>query len=66
MWSPRSPDLSPCGIYLLVHLKWVFYYPLLKTLNDFDSNVDREVKKMSNYVLEFVFFLFGKKVKFDY
>ncbi len=52
---------TSCGIYLLGYLKWAFCYPLPKTLNDFDANVDQEIKQISNYVKEFVFFLILKK-----
>lgn len=60
-WPPRSPDLNPCDYYLWGYLKSVVYNPLPKTLDALRSNIEREIKKISQEVLKSVFLNFEKR-----
>ena len=58
---PRSPDLNPCDFYLWGHLKALVYTPLPKTLDDLKANIEREIKKINQEILESTFENFIKR-----
>ena len=55
MWPPRSPDLNPPDFYLCGYLKTVVYYPMPKTIEDLVANIKREINKIPESVLKYVF-----------
>jgi len=60
-WPPRSPDLNPCDFFLWGYLKARVYSPLPKTLDDLKRNIEREIKKINENLLENVFENFKKR-----
>jgi hypothetical protein len=50
MWPPRSPDLNPCDYFLWGYLKSKVYYPLPKTIEDLQVNIEREIKNINENI----------------
>ena len=59
-WPPRSPDLNPCDFYLWGCLKSRVYNPLPNNLDELKSNIEREIKNITEEDLKRVFFDFEK------
>ena len=62
MWPPRSPDLNPCDYFLWGYLKSKVYYPLPKTIEDLQVNIEREIKKINKNILKNTFVNFRKRL----
>jgi len=60
-WPPRSSDLNPFDYFLWGYLKGRVYSPLLKTLDDLKSNIDREIKNIYKKTLKTIFENFEKR-----
>lgn len=61
-WPPYSPDLDPCDFFLWGYLKPRVYFPLPKTIDQLKSNIEREIKNISNEMLGKVFLNFEKRL----
>ena len=47
-WPARSPDLNPCDFFLRRYLKSKVYAPRPTTLDQLQSNIEREVADLPN------------------